>query len=112
MGINPDNAEYYNQLAELSQGDRIYADQITQYLEAAPYLDVDGNGSPEISTDGKIVLKYLFAPELGINPDNAEYYNQLAASIGPGATRTTGQELKEFLDIFYTNQTGLISTGI
>ena len=112
LGINPDNAEYYNQLAELSQGDRIYADQITQYLEAAPYLDVDGNGSPEISTDGKIVLKYLFAPELGINPDNAEYYNQLAASIGPGATRTTGQELKEFLDIFYTNQTGLISTGI
>jgi hypothetical protein len=112
LGINPDNAEYYNQLAELSQGDRIYADQITQYLEAAPYLDVDGNGNAEISTDGKIVLKYLFAPELGINPDNAEYYNQLAASIGPGATRTTGQELKEFLDIFYTNQTGLISTGI
>ena len=75
-------------------------------------LDIDGNGQANISTDGKILLKYLFAPELGINPDNAEYYNQLAASIGPGATRTTGQELKEFLDIFYTNQTGLISTGI
>lgn len=82
LGIDLNNQQFSDQLTNLSKGDRTYGDQITKYLEAAPYLDVDGDGKANISTDGKIVLKYLFAPELGIDPNSAGFYNQLATSIG------------------------------
>ncbi|WP_254172985.1 pre-peptidase C-terminal domain-containing protein [Planktothrix pseudagardhii] len=77
-----------------SDGQRIYADEITNYLEQAQtnMLDVDGNGTPDALTDGVIQLAYLF----GFRGD------QLAnpAYIGTGATRTTGEQLANYLDLY------------
>ncbi|GCL34680.1 hypothetical protein PA905_39060 [Planktothrix agardhii CCAP 1459/11A] len=77
-----------------SDGQRIYPDEITNYLEQAQsnMLDVDGNGTPNALTDGVIQLAYLF----GFRGD------QLAnpAYIGTGATRITGQQLEDFLVLY------------
>lgn len=77
-----------------SDAQRIYADEITDYLEQAQtnMLDVDGNGTPDALTDGVIQLAYLF----GFRDD------QLAnpAYIGTGATRTTGEQLANYLDLY------------
>ncbi|MBE9145418.1 pre-peptidase C-terminal domain-containing protein [Planktothrix mougeotii] len=77
-----------------SDGQRIYPDEISNYLEQAQtnMLDVDGNGTPDALTDGVIQLAYLF----GFRGD------QLAnpAYLGTGATRTTSQELEEFLGLY------------
>jgi hypothetical protein len=77
-----------------SDGQRIYSDEITNYLEQAQtnMLDVDGNGAADALTDGVIQLAYLF----GFRGD------QLAnpAYIGTGATRTTGEQLANYLDLY------------
>jgi len=90
-----------------SDGQRIYPDEISNYLEQAQtnMLDVDGNGTADALTDGVIQLAYLF----GFRGD------QLAnpAYLGTGATRTTSQELEEFLGLYMppiasNNSTSLI----
>jgi ELWxxDGT repeat protein len=52
-------------------------------------LDVDGNGTADALTDGILILRYLFAPSGGWN---------FADAVGVGATRTTREAIKAFLD--------------
>jgi subtilisin-like proprotein convertase family protein len=54
-------------------------------------LDVDGNGSYDALTDGILILRYLFAP-------SGDWV--IADAIGPGAARTTRDEIRAFLDPF------------
>jgi hypothetical protein len=52
-------------------------------------LDVDGNGTADALTDGILVLRYLF------NPTGTWIYQD---ALGTGATRTTREDLRSFLD--------------
>jgi hypothetical protein len=52
-------------------------------------LDVDGNGAADALTDGILILRYLFDPAGAWNYSDA---------LGGGATRTTREELKAYLD--------------
>ncbi|MCR4415819.1 MAG: choice-of-anchor D domain-containing protein, partial [Thermoguttaceae bacterium] len=68
-------------------------DAIRQYLDACcpTMLDVDDNGVQDALTDGLLILRYLFGfrgPAL------------TNGAIGPGARRTTPEEIVRFLDGF------------
>jgi subtilisin family serine protease len=52
-------------------------------------LDVDGNGTADALTDGILILRYLFAP------NGTWAYGD---AIGTGATRTTRDAIRAFLD--------------
>lgn len=54
-------------------------------------LDVDGNGTADALTDGILILRYLFDPQGGWDYQDA---------LGTGATRTTREQIKGFLDQF------------
>jgi len=85
---------------DTSAGQRIYADEISNYLEKAQtnMLDVDGNGEIDSLTDGLIQLAYMdgFRGELLTKPSP----ESTLTYIGTGATRTTGEQLAEFLDMY------------
>jgi RHS repeat-associated protein len=76
--------------------------QIRTYLDGAKalipsFLDVDGSGQPNPFTDGRLIQRYLA---------NAGDSALLAGSVlGPGATRTTGGAIRDYLDQFrpFTN---------
>jgi hypothetical protein len=51
--------------------------------------DVDGNGLSDALTDGILILRYLFAPGGAWT---------FADAVGTGATRTTREEIRSFLD--------------
>jgi hypothetical protein len=59
------------------------------YLNSAPVLDVDGNGTADALTDGILILRYLFDPAGAWNYSDA---------LGANATRTTRESLKTYLD--------------
>jgi hypothetical protein len=66
---------------------------IKLYLDEAQFgaLDVDGNGQSDALTDGILILRYLFQPEGA--------WSYLDA-LGTGATRTTREAIRAFLDQF------------
>jgi hypothetical protein len=72
---------------------RTFGDELSNYLQVArtTLLDVDGNGLADADTDGNIILGYLF----NYDPD------ELAKLVGQNATRTTGAQIKQFLDQFF-----------
>jgi hypothetical protein len=63
-------------------------EQLAQVSTSAS-LDVDGNGTADALTDGILTLRYLFSPDGEWNYSDA---------VGPGATRTTRDALRSFLD--------------
>ncbi|MBW4492767.1 MAG: pre-peptidase C-terminal domain-containing protein [Oscillatoria princeps RMCB-10] len=86
-----------NQLADFAAAgaNRSFGDDIDRYLASARngMLDVDGNGQADALTDGMMVLGYLFgAPG-----------EQLAGFAGAGATRTTADQITQFLQLHYPN---------
>ncbi len=86
-----------NQLGDFAApgANRSFGDEIDRYLASARngMLDVDGNGQADALTDGMMVLGYLFgAPG-----------EQLAGFAGAGATRTTGEQISQFLQLHYPN---------
>jgi hypothetical protein len=56
---------------------------------SASNLDVDGNGVCDALTDGVLIMRYLFDP-------NGSWTT--AGAIGVGATRTTHDQIKSYLD--------------
>jgi hypothetical protein len=78
---------------------RIYSDQLINYLEDAEQnmLDVDGNGIIASSSDGLMTYAYLL---LKTQPQ-AVLDNVLQSLIGSSAQRTTPEEIKNFLDLYY-----------
>jgi hypothetical protein len=52
-------------------------------------LDADGNGTADALTDGILILRYLFAPTGSWN---------YADALGSGATRTTREAIRSYLD--------------
>lgn len=69
------------------------ADAIEGYLSQAEssFLDVDGNGEVDAQTDGLITLRFLFGLQGEGLVDDV---------LGEGATRTTGEEVGEYLEGF------------
>jgi autotransporter-associated beta strand protein len=66
------------------------ANQLLQLVvKEAPTLDADGNGTADALTDGILILRYLFAPS------GSWSYND---AVGVGATRSTRDAIKTFLD--------------
>ncbi len=53
-----------------------------------PLLDVDGDGTLGVATDGRLILRHLF----GFAGDPL-----IADAVGPGATRTTAAEIRAYL---------------
>jgi protocatechuate 3,4-dioxygenase beta subunit len=74
--------------------------EIKSYLDGGrtTALDVDGNGAPDALTDGILLLRYLF------DPAGAWNYSDV---LGIGATRTTRQQIKTFLDHCTSDQSSL-----
>jgi hypothetical protein len=72
---------------------RTTRDTLRSYLNNARTgaLDVDGNGTADALTDGILILRYLFAPAGSWNYSDA---------VGIGATRTTREQIRTFLDQF------------
>jgi hypothetical protein len=68
-------------------------DEIKSFLDGGitTALDVDGNGTPDALTDGILILRYLFAPTGSWTYSDA---------VGVGATRTSRDQLRAFLDQF------------
>jgi len=65
---------------------------IKDYLNAGrTTLDADGNGSADALSDGILILRYLFDPTGAWNVSDA---------LGSGATRTTRQDIKAYLDLY------------
>ena len=58
-------------------------------ISANGNLDADGNGTADALSDGILILRYLFDPTGAWNVSDA---------LGSGATRTTRQDIKSFLD--------------
>lgn len=71
------------------QGLRTGAAEVVSYLEdIRPKLDIDGNGQATASTDGLLLLRYLF----GLRGQQL-----IAGAIGPGATRTSAAEIEAYI---------------
>ncbi|MEB3884535.1 clostripain-related cysteine peptidase, partial [Lyngbya sp. CCY1209] len=69
---------------------RTFNDELKEYFEDAnTMLDVDGNGTRTVFTDGLIILSYQFGDRTGLT----DY-------LGEGATRTTNEELVEYLEYY------------
>jgi uncharacterized lipoprotein YddW (UPF0748 family) len=68
-------------------------------------LDVDGNGTADALTDGILILRYLFAPT------GAWTYSD---ALGVGATRTTREQIRAFLDQYCPERTpaGRVETPV
>ncbi|MFP6726189.1 MAG: hypothetical protein VCB63_04995, partial [Alphaproteobacteria bacterium] len=63
---------------------------IASYLDDnSGHVDIDGNGSTEALTDGLLLLRYLFG---------FEGSTLIAGVIGTGATRTTADEIKTYIN--------------
>jgi hypothetical protein len=94
-------------LAEGGGGQRIYADQLINYLESAEQnmLDVDGNGNIDPYTDGLMTFSYLNLRDF---PDPTLLDQQLQGLIPDSAQRTTAAEIKDFLGLYYPPNSGLI----
>jgi hypothetical protein len=67
-------------------------------------LDVDGNGTADALTDGILILRYLFDPAGAWNYSDA---------LGSGATRTTRDALRAYLDLYglATTETSLLAAA-
>ena len=75
-----------------------------------PTLDIDGTGTKDPTTDGQLVLRYLFGftgPSL------------IAGAIGPAATRTTAAQILDYLtnirpqlDVDGNGQTDALTDGL
>ena len=93
-------------LAE-DEGQRIYADQLINYLEDAEnnMLDVDGNGSISAFSDGLMIFSYL---NLRNFQDPTLLDRQLEGLIQLPAERTTAAEIKDFLSLYYPPNSGSI----
>jgi hypothetical protein len=63
--------------------------QIIGKTPVPPTLDADGNGVADALTDGILILRYLFDP-------NGAW--EVCGTLGAGATRTTRDAVKSFLD--------------
>jgi len=70
--------------------------------ESSAMLDVDGNGTRDAATDGILVIRYLFG-FLG--------NSLVAGAIGSNAVRTTGEEIKLFLDRYLPGSVSVASSG-
>ena len=68
---------------------RITDTDVANYLtDIKPFLDIDGNGQADASTDGLLITRYLFGlrgPAL------------IAGAIGTGATRTTEAQVEAYI---------------
>jgi uncharacterized lipoprotein YddW (UPF0748 family) len=80
---------------------------ITSFLDSGQTstLDVDGNGTADALTDGILILRYLFAPT------GAWTYSD---ALGVGATRTTREQIRAFLDQYCPERTpaGRVETPV
>ena len=78
-----------------ADANRSSADEITAYLDGArdTLLDADGNGTADALTDGILIVRFLF----GFTGEPL-----IQDAIGPGANRTTANEIEEFLEAFTT----------
>jgi hypothetical protein len=74
---------------EDSTGNLLAADATTSWSLVRCNLDADGNGSADALTDGILILRYLFDPSGSWNYSDA---------LGSGATRTTREAIKSYLD--------------
>jgi len=62
---------------------------VLSYLDGVrPWLDIDGNGTPDALTDGLLILRDLF----GRTGDAL-----IAGAIGSGATRSTAPLIQDYL---------------
>lgn len=87
-----DRSGAWNIADALGSGARRSAREIVKpFLDAeqTTALDVDGNGSADALSDGILILRYLFDPTGAWNVNDA---------IGTGATRTTREAIKAYLD--------------
>ena len=79
-------------------------DAVKTYLDGATgMLDVDGNGHCDALTDGILMMRYLFDPTGPWTTTGA---------IGSGATRTTHDQVKDFLDQYFMSQSAQQSFGL
>jgi hypothetical protein len=72
-----------------NQGATGAAASTTLTVLSACNLDVDGNGTADALSDGILILRYLFDPEGAWNVNDA---------LGSGATRTTRDQIKAYLN--------------
>ena len=84
---------------------RIYSDQLINYLEDAEQnmLDVDGNGIVDPSSDGLMIYAHLLLQD----QPQALLDNVLQSLIGSSAQRTTPEEIKNFLNLYYPSNSNL-----
>ncbi|VXD15184.1 Peptidase C11 clostripain [Planktothrix serta PCC 8927] len=84
---------------------RIYSDQLINYLEDAEQnmLDVDGNGIVDPSSDGLMTYAYLLLQD----QPQALLDGVLQSLIGSSAQRTTPEEIKNFLNLYYPSNSNL-----
>lgn len=72
---------------------RVTAAQLGDYLvDIKPVLDIDGNGQADASTDGVLILRYLF----GLRGASL-----IAGAVGPGATRMTAASIETRISSLY-----------
>ena len=81
---------------------------IKGYLDGgkSTVLDPDGNGTADALSDGILILRYLFDPTGAWNVNDA---------LGTGATRTTREAIKAYLDQFNPSLSpppGLMARGL
>jgi hypothetical protein len=84
LGATPDSGAYERGGAYWTAGVNGYAGTTD-----TPNLDADGNGTADALTDGILILRYLFAPTGQWTYSDA---------VGVGATRTSREAIKAFLD--------------
>ncbi len=65
-------------------------------------LDVNGNGTCDPLTDGILIMRYLFDPDGNWST---------AGAIGPGATRTTYDQINSYLDAAYSTMLDVNGNG-
>jgi hypothetical protein len=83
---------------------RTTRDDIRAFLDGSrtTVLDADGNGTADALSDGILILRYLFAPVGSWSYGDA---------VGVGATRTTRDQIRAFLDQFNPSMAAVAKLG-
>lgn len=91
-GLSPGTYTYYALATDnegLTSADGSSAPWTVNTVAESANLDADGNDTADALSDGILILRYLFDPTGAWNVNDA---------VGSGATRTTRQDIKIFLD--------------
>ena len=83
----------------MAQNSTLSATQVVDNMHRAiSVADIDGNGSTDALTDGLILLRYLF----GLRGENL-----ISGAISSDATRTTQEQIEQYLSLYMPNELAL-----